>query len=131
MPKQDPKCQVKCYLGEFEEHFENGRWNGEASKIVLEKLTLVIGEEIGRVYWNDLPKPRGKGLQCHLLATLAVPYDREKCDTFFEPPPKKGTLLLRCGERNFNLCSSFTPGEAPAAQEKLAKAEAGNSRAAK
>ena len=40
------------YMDELEEHFENGSLNGEAAKITYEKLSLIVGEESARDFWN-------------------------------------------------------------------------------
>ena len=58
--KNAARAAAKCYMDELEEHFENGSWNGEAVKITLEKLSLIVGEEIARDFWNDLLECEGE-----------------------------------------------------------------------
>ena len=45
---------MPCHMHVLEELVENGSHHGEAAKIAVEKFGLIVREEAGRGYCNDL-----------------------------------------------------------------------------
>ena len=57
-----------------------GSWNGEAARTAVAKLSLIIAEEVGRAYWNDLCFEREHHFLLELELKLAKVKAADSCD---------------------------------------------------